>query len=78
MKHNEVTIEDLSKFIQEEDVTFANSPRENKRLACCLDGYLQVFHRNEIVWRGKRMDLAVDKYNSITEKWINPLKDFKI
>ncbi len=78
MKHHEVKLEDLSNFIQDEDVTFASSTRENKRLVCCLDGYLHVVHGNAIIWRGRRMDLAVDKYNSITEKWINPLKDFKI
>ncbi len=78
MKHHEIKLEDLQKWIKEMDVTFASSTRENKRLTCCLDGYLQVIVGNAIIWRGKQADLAIEKYNSITEKWINPLKDFKI
>ncbi len=78
MKHHEVKLEELIEFRKDEDVTFARSERENKRLACCLDGYLWVVHVNAIIWRGRQMDVAVDVYNSITEKWVNPLKDFKI
>jgi hypothetical protein len=78
MKHHEIKLEDLQKWIETEDVTFASSTRERKRLTCCLDGYLQVIVGNAIVWRGKQLDLAIERYNSVTEKYIDTSKDFRI
>lgn len=78
MKSHKIELEDLQKWIEQEEVTFASSTRERKRLTCCLDGYLQVIVGNAIIWRGKQSDLAVEKYNSITEKYIDTIKDFRI
>jgi hypothetical protein len=43
-----------------------------------LDGYLEVIVGNAIIWRGSRLDLAVESYNSVTEKYIYLVKNFKL
>ncbi len=71
MNPHKIKLEDLQKFIKEEDVMFASSTIERKSLTCCLDGYLQVIIGDAIIWRGKQLDVAVEKYNSITEEYID-------
>lgn len=78
MGHSEIKLEDLNDWLQKDYATFTTSKRENKSLILCFDGYMEVIVGNSIVWRGKQPDLAVEKYNSITEKWEDTLKDFKI
>lgn len=64
-----IKLEDLQEFIEGGDVTFASSDKEQKQLVCCLDGYLQIIIGNAIIWRGRDRSFAVDRYNSITEKY---------
>jgi hypothetical protein len=69
MKHHEITLEGLQEFISEEEVSFAYSTRENKRLVCTLKGTLKVKVGNKVVWQGMQPFTAVEKYNGITEKY---------
>jgi hypothetical protein len=78
MKHHQITLENLQEWISETSVTYASSTRENKSLTCHLNGTIQVIHGNVTVWEGVQLAPAIEVYNSITEKWVNPLKDFKI
>lgn len=78
MKHHEIKLEDLQKWLLEEETTFASSTRENKRLVCCLNGNLKVIVGGVTIWQGKQPYSAIEAYNGVTEKWINPLKDFRI
>jgi hypothetical protein len=80
MKQNYHTIElkDLQEWIETEDVTFASSSRERKRLVATLNGGLKVIVAGTVVWEGCQPFSAIEVYNSITEKWIDVTKDFRI
>lgn len=80
MKQNYHTIElqDLQEWIETEDVTFASSSRERKRLVATLNGGLKVIVGGKVVWEGCQPFSAIEVYNSITEKWISETKDFRI
>jgi hypothetical protein len=80
MKQNYHTIElkDLQEWIETEDVTFASSSRERKRLVATLNGGLKVIVGGTVVWEGCQPFSAIEVYNSITEKWIDETKDFRI
>jgi len=76
--HHEVKIEELQEWLSGQYLTFASSSRENKRLTCDLKGGLRVIVGGVTVWQGIQPYSAMEAYNAVTEKWINPLKDFKI
>jgi len=76
MKHHTIELKDLQKWLEEEEFTFASSTRERKRLVITTNGGLRLYVRGNIVWEGIQPFAAVEKYNSITEKYIDPAKDF--
>jgi hypothetical protein len=80
MKQNYHTIElqDLQEWIETEDITFASSTRERKSLVTTLNGGLKVIVGGTVVWEGCQPFSAIEVYNSITEKWIDVTKDFRI
>ncbi len=75
---NDIQLQDLQDWIEGTDVTFAHSPRENKRITCSLNGTIKVTVAGKIIHMGMKTYPAMEAYNSITEKYIDPLKDFKI
>lgn len=77
-KPHEIELSDLQGFIEKEEVTYASSTRENKKLVVTLNGTFKLYVGNIVVWCGIQCYSAVEKYNEITDKYINPLKDFKI
>ena len=77
-KQEPLTVKGLQLFIDNEDMTYASSERECKKLVCTLRGGLKVLVGHKVVWEGMQPFAAVEKYNSITEKYIDPVKDFKI
>lgn len=78
MKSHKIELEDLQKWIEQEDVTFASSTRERKRLVATLNGRLKVIVAGKTVWEGIQPFSAVEAYNSITQKFIDTTKDFRI
>jgi hypothetical protein len=78
MKSHTIELEDLQKWIETEDVTFTSSTRERKRLVATLNGGLKVIVAGVTVWEGMQHFSAVEAYNSITEKYIDTAKDFRI
>jgi hypothetical protein len=43
-----------------------------------LNGGLKVIVGGTVVWEGCQPFSAIEVYNSITEKWIDETKDFRI
>lgn len=79
MKVHEIKLEDLQKWIETMDVTFASSTRERKRLIITLkNGHLRVSVAGTIVWQGTDLASAVEAYNAIAKKYVDPIKDFRI
>lgn len=78
MKPHKIEFDELMKWYQTEEVTFASSTRERKKLVATLFGNFKVIVAGTTIWEGVQANMAVDKYNSVTEKYIDPLKDFKI
>lgn len=74
----EINKEDLEKFISTEDVTYASSTRERKRLYINLKGDIGVTAAHKLVYYGVNIETAVKIYNGITKKYVDPTKDFKI
>lgn len=74
----DINKEDLEKFISTEDVTYASSTRECKRLFISLKGVIGVTAAHKLVYSGSNIETAVKIYNGITKKYVDPIKDFKI
>ena len=77
-KHHTVELSELQDWLTKEYAEFAFSTKENKRLICHLNGNLEVLVGGKSIWLGTQPYAAAEAYNSVTEKWVNPLKDFKI
>ena len=78
MKSHTIELSDLQKWIETEDVTFASSTRERKRLVATLNGGLKVIVACTVVWEGMQPFSAVEAYNAVTEKYIDTSTDFRI
>ncbi len=77
-KHHEISLEELQEWYSNEYVTYASSSRERKRLECSLNGNFRVSVVGNVVWQGTQLYSAVEAYNTITDKYIDPYKDFKL
>jgi hypothetical protein len=77
---NQLELPDLQKFIDTEDVTYASSSRERKKLTCDLKGCLRVTVAHKLVYEGINPSDAVKAYNAITEKFKEDesIKNFRI
>ena len=78
LKPHTVTLEEFQDWYAKEDVLFASSSKENKRLVCSLNGNIKVLVAGEVVWQGTQHFSAVEAYNGITEKYVNPLANFRV
>jgi len=78
MKPQTIELKDFQNWIETEYVTYASSVRERKRLVANLKGGLKVIVAGTTVWEGTDPSLAIEAYNSITEKYIDTSKDFRI
>lgn len=76
MKPHEIEFEELQKWYESEEVTFASSTRERKRLSCTLKGNFIVRVAGDIKWQGVQPFAAVEAYNAITKKFIQ--ESFKL
>jgi hypothetical protein len=70
MINPEINLEDLQKWYESEEVTYASSTRERKSLTCTLKGNFIVRVAGSIVWQGVQPFSAVEAYNSVTKKFI--------
>ena len=77
-KYHTIELKDLQEWIETEDITFASSTRERKRLVTTLNGGLKVIVAGTVVWEGMQPFSAVEAYNAVTEKYIDTTKDFRI
>jgi len=77
MKSKKVDKEEFKEWLNGHQVTYASSSREQKRLQVGLDGHITVSVGGVVVYGSQTLE-AVDVYNSITVKYINPLKDFRL
>lgn len=68
MKPHKIDLADFQKWREIEEVMFANSTREKKRLVVDLHGNIKVLVENKVIWQGTQPFAAVEFYNSITEK----------
>ena len=59
-------------------VLLTSSSRENKRIVCSLNGNIKVIVAGEVVWQGTQPFSAIEAYNEITEKYVNPLANFRL
>lgn len=75
-KHHEVTLKEFQDWYANQDVLFASSSRERKRLVCSLNGVIKVIVAGKIVWQGIQPFSAIEAYNNITEEYVNPLDNF--
>lgn len=73
-----IQLEELEKFLINDYVVFASSSKENKQFLCKFDGSYIVKVAHDIVYMGFEKQAAIDKYNSITDKWIKPKNTFRI
>jgi len=78
MKVHTIEVSELQKWLETEEVTFASSTRERKRLVSTVQGGLKVIVAGQTVWQGIQPYTAVEVYNKITEKYIDTSKNFKI
>ena len=78
LKPHEVTLTEFQDWHSKEEVLFASSSRENKRLYCSLNGNIKILVAGEVVWQGIQPFSAVEAYNAITEKYVNPLANFRV
>lgn len=64
-KSHKIELEDLREFMLENQVLFASSSKEPKRLYINLRGSFEVWHNKEIVMETMQASDAVNKYNEI-------------
>lgn len=77
MKKSEpITVKGLVDFAASQEVTYASSARENKKLVLVFPGGYKVYHNFKCVYEGIQPHPAVEAYNAITEKAENPHKNF--
>lgn len=77
-KDNSIKLEDFQTWLSELENTYAMSTRENKRLVITYKGGMKVMVGGEVKWQGTEPYSAIEAYNAISEKWVNPNKDFKL
>ena len=80
MKNNKIELSDFQDWMANEESTYADSSRERKRLTVDLKGIIRVLIAGVRVYEGTDAFEAVSRYNSITDKYVDPyfVKDFKI
>ena len=78
MKAHQITLAELQEWYLDQEVLFASSSRERKRLVCTLNGGYIVRVAGNIVWQGVQPFAAVEAYNAIVDKYDDPIKDFRI
>jgi hypothetical protein len=77
-KPHEIELAGLQEWYASEEVTYASSNRESKRLVCTLNGTFKVKVAGETVWQGMQLYGAVEAYNAVTEKYVMPNLDFTL
>lgn len=79
MKKNEIQPADVEKILKDYDIEIAYSKREAKRM--CLDlnlVYTVSVTGKGIIYKGRDLKIACEKYNSITETYKDISKNFVI
>ncbi len=69
---NDINLAELQEWLSDEEVTYASSSRERKRLTVSFNGTLKVMVDGKTVWQGIQPFSAVEAYNTITEKYVAP------
>ena len=79
---HKIELSDLQEFVNKEEVVFASSTLEKKKLCIDLRGTYIVYVGHNSIHRGTQPFAAVEAYNAITEKYVDPdaerLKNFKL
>lgn len=78
IRHHEISVGELQDWLTKEEVVFASSSRERKRLVCSLNGGMKVLVAGQIVWQGIQPFSAVEAYNAIEDKYIDPSINFEL
>lgn len=80
MKHtnHEIDVQDLQDWLDDAELTYASDSYTRKKLVARASGGFKVTVAGETVWKGTRPFSAVKAYNAITEKYVDPLKDFTL
>lgn len=77
-KKFEIEVEYLQEWLSNEECLYAASSKERKRLVCGLNGIMRILVAGDERWRGTDPAMAVDVYNSITEKYVDEQENFKL
>ena len=77
-KNFHIELDALQRWLNDEEVTYAYSAREQKRLVSTLQGGLRVTVAGSIIYEGINPSVAVEQYNSVTDKYIDPTIGFKL
>ena len=75
---HEITVEGLNDWLRDAQLQYASDSYTRKRLYMEYGGWLRVTVAGETIYNGKSETEAVEAYNNITEKYIDPTKDFRI
>lgn len=78
MKPHEIDFRAFQSWLEDAEIEFASSTREYKSLRVSTKGNMIVRVAGMIVWQGIQPYAAVEAYNAITEKYVSPVKDFKL
>lgn len=78
VKHHEISVSELQYWLTNEEFVYASSTRERKHLVCSLNGGMKVIVAGQTVWQGIQPFSAVEAYNAIEEKHIDPSINFKL
>lgn len=77
-KHHEIELEPLQEWINSNEIVYASSSRENKRLVFTMNGYFKLIVTGKVVWQGTQPYSAVERYNEITDKFQHVPNDFQL
>jgi hypothetical protein len=69
---SDIKLEEFQQFLSEEEVLYASSARENKRLYVALNGNIRVMAHGRTIYKGVQPYPAVEAYNNFTEKYVAP------
>ena len=64
MRH-QIDIEGLTEWVADQEILFASSSKEQKRLYVTMNGNYKVYHKGELVLETSMAYGAVKKYNEL-------------
>lgn len=73
---NKIELTDFQEFYEGQETVYERSTYENKTISITLKGTIIVRQGSKIVYQGTQPYQAVESYNEIIEKYVDPNKNF--